>query len=142
MKKSNSLILLSVSYWIGAVLDLFVACSMIFSSLFSKIYGLKNFDDPSSFRAVMGMCASLMIGWSALLIWADRKPVERKGVLVITVFPVIVGMAGSIVYGVASGFITLERAVITWIIQGMLIVLFLYSYFSSINAGYSAELIS
>ncbi|UCB46505.1 MAG: hypothetical protein JSV25_03510 [Spirochaetota bacterium] len=142
MKKSNSLILLRVSYWIGAVLDLFVACSMVFPSLFSEIYGLKNIDGPSSLRAVMGMCASFMIGWSALLIWADRKPVERKGILVITVFPVIVGMAGSILHGVASGFIPFERAVISLIIQGMLIVLFLYSYFSSINTGYSAERIS
>jgi hypothetical protein len=104
---------------------------MIFPSLFVKLYGLENIKIQNDLRVVMGMGATLMIGWTALLLWADREPLTRKGILVITVCPVIVGMAGSILYGVVSGFIPIERAAISWIIQGMLFVLFLYSYLSS-----------
>ena len=35
----------------------------------------------TEFRYPMGLAASLMFGWTLLLIWAYRKPVERKGVL-------------------------------------------------------------
>ena len=106
---------------------------MIFPSLFAILYGLKDFEVQSSLRVVMGMGASLMIGWTALLIWADRKPLERKGILIITVCPVIIGMVGSIIYAVIAGFIPFEKAMISWIIQGILIALFLYSYFGSNN---------
>ena len=40
---------------------------------------LKNFAPGADYRYAMGMGASLMLGWTALLIWADRKPIERRG---------------------------------------------------------------
>jgi len=36
--------------------------------------------------------APLMAGWTVLLLWADRQPLERRGVLPITVLPVIAGL--------------------------------------------------
>ena len=40
----------------------------------------------------MGVGASLMLGWTFLLLWADRRPVKRRGVLLLTAFPVLVGL--------------------------------------------------
>lgn len=31
----------------------------------------------------MSIAASLVLGWVSLLLWAGRKPIERKGVLML-----------------------------------------------------------
>ncbi len=41
----------------------------------------------------MGMAGSLMTGWTFLLVWAVRKPVERRGVILLTAFPVVFGLS-------------------------------------------------
>ncbi|MCG2715800.1 MAG: hypothetical protein L6422_05875 [Candidatus Marinimicrobia bacterium] len=71
-----------------------------------------------------------MAGWTVLLIWADRKPIERKGVLLITVFPVLLGLVVAGIYAVTHNFIPIEKMVPTWIIQILLTTLFMYSFFS------------
>ena len=40
----------------------------------------------------MGIGAALMWGWTVLLLWASNKPVERRDILIITLFPVIVDL--------------------------------------------------
>jgi hypothetical protein len=40
----------------------------------------------------MGIGGSLMTGWTILLIWAVRKPIERRFVILLTAFPVVFGM--------------------------------------------------
>ncbi len=81
---------LRTSYWSGAVAD--VAIGVL--TLLPSRMGLPGFRYP------MGLAASLMVAWAVLLLWADRKPVERRGVLPITVF-VIVGLMLSGFYSVA-----------------------------------------
>ena len=83
----------------------------------------------NDYRYAMMIGASLMLGWTVLLIWADRKPVERKGVILITVLPVIVGMTLAGIFAVGSGLIKIDKMIPTWVIQTILLVLFLYSYF-------------
>jgi hypothetical protein len=69
-----------------------------------------------------------MFGWTALLVWADRKPFERRGILLITIFPVIVGLALTTLYGFLEGYIPLRGAMPIWIIQLSLTALFLTAY--------------
>ena len=76
----------------------------------------------------MGMGASLMLGWTALLLWADRKPLARKGVLLLTVFPVIAGLAANEAHAVANGFLPLSAVLPIWALQAALSTLFLVSY--------------
>jgi predicted CoA-binding protein len=78
----------------------------------------------------MRLGASLMLGWTVLLLWADRKPLERRGVLPITVF-VIAGLAWAGGYAVGAGLIPLPNMIPSWGFQVFLVVLFLYSYFRS-----------
>ena len=40
----------------------------------------------------MGMGGSLMTGWTFLLLWAVRKPIERRVVILLTAFPVVFGL--------------------------------------------------
>ena len=84
---------LRVSYWAGAIADAFAAAIMLFPELGSVLYGRTDFTPTEDYRYAMGLGASLMVGWTVLLLWADRKPVERRGILLLTVFPVIVGLA-------------------------------------------------
>jgi len=69
-----------------------------------------------------------MLGWTVLLIWADRRPLERKGVLLITLLPVVVGYVILEIAAISTGISTFWRMFPNLVMQAMLIGLFTYSY--------------
>jgi hypothetical protein len=69
-----------------------------------------------------------MFGWTFLLIWADRKPLERKGVPLLTVAPVILGLALNNVSAVSSGLRPLQSTLPELGLQARLVVLFVFRY--------------
>jgi len=71
---------LITAYLLGAVVDAVVSIPM-FSMAFSGNYG-----NEVSYTLAAG--AILMIGWTVLLLWAVHKPMERRGVLLITLVPI------------------------------------------------------
>jgi len=121
MKKK--IIWLRISYWVGAIADGLAALRMLFPKI---AYGV-------DYRYALGLGASLMIGWTFLLIWADRKPLERKGVLLITAFPVITGILLAEIYAVATKLITFGKMLPTGMFLVALIALFSFSYFNARN---------
>lgn len=82
----------------------------------------------TEFRYPMGLGASLMFGWTALLLWAYQRPMERCGILLITICPVITGLLATTTWAYASGVVPLQRAIPPWILCVGLIVLFGVSY--------------
>ena len=123
--------LLRISYWAGAIVDGVAALAMIFPALGKKMFGLTNFNPGPDYSFAMGMSASLMLGWTALLIWADRDPLTRKGILLLTVFPVIFGIVIAEIIVVASGLIAVGQMIPLWIMQVSLSILFIFSYWRS-----------
>ena len=123
--------LLRISYWAGAIVDGVAALAMIFPALGKKMFGLTNFNPGPDYSFAMGMSASLMLGWTALLIWADRDPLARKGILLLTVFPVIFGIVIAEIIVVASGLIAVGQMIPLWIMQVSLSILFIFSYWRS-----------
>lgn len=121
---------LRLSYWVGAVADAIVGVMMFFPEVGRAVYGVADFEPAADYRYAMRFGASLMIGWTVLLLWADRKPLERRGILPITVF-VIAGLAWAGAYAVGAGLIPLPNMIPSWGFQAFLVVLFLYSYFRS-----------
>jgi hypothetical protein len=109
---------LKASYLAGAVADAGIGILMLSPSRMGQ----------TEVTYSMGLGAALMFGWSLLLIWAYRKPVERKGILVITIFPVITGLMASGLYAVAAGIFPIARIVPTTILGIGLIALMGYSY--------------
>jgi hypothetical protein len=104
---------------------------MLFPSAFALANGMPDFSPGPEYRYAMGMGAALMAGWTVLLLWADRKPAERRGILLITVLPVITGMALNEILAVQSGFLALEFTFPRWILQGVLSLFFGLSYWKS-----------
>ncbi len=119
---------LRISYWVGAVADGLSALAMIFPALGRGMFGLTDFAPGPDYDFAMGLGAALMLGWTALLLWADRDPLARKDILLLTVFPVILGIVAAEVRVVASGFIAVGWMVPLWVMQGALIILFVFSY--------------
>jgi hypothetical protein len=109
---------LRASYWAGAVADAVIGILILIPSRMGE----------TEFRYPMGLAAALMFGWTVLLLWADRKPTERKGVLLITVFPVITGLLLSGIYAVATGLLSSTKIIPGLAVGVILIILMLYSY--------------
>jgi hypothetical protein len=117
---------LRASYWSGAIADVVIAVLTLIPSRM----GLP------AFRYPMGLAASLMLAWAVLLLWADRRPVERRGVLPITVF-VIVGLMLSGFYSVALDLLPASQIVPSSVLGALLIGLMLFSYFNAADTDQS-----
>ena len=120
----KQIVWLRVSYWVGAIADGLATLHMIFP----------KYAHDAEYRYALGLGASLMLGWTILLIWADRKPLERKGVLILTAFPVVSGLLLAEFYAVISGIISFERMLPTGIFLVGLITLFSFSYYNAKSA--------
>lgn len=132
---SGKLFWLRLSYWTGAVIDAFFAAALIFPPILQKALRLPPGEMGIETRAALGMAASLMLGWTCLLLWANAKPIERRGVLLLTVIPVLGGLALTILFGRLNDYIPPSGAIPTWIMQSVLATLFLFSYFNSKQGG-------
>ncbi len=124
----NKLLIVRISYWVGAVMDALTLIPMLSPKIGALMFGISNFNPGKDYRYAMGLAASLMLGWTFLLLWADQKPIERKGVLLLTIFPVLVGLFLSGIYAVHSSMILVDKMVPLWVIQTVIIFLFSYSY--------------
>ena len=82
----------------------------------------------TGFRPAMGFAASLMFGWTLLLIWGYRRPVERRGLLLITIFPVIAGLVATGIWAVAAGHLPFSQVAPSLIVGPALMGLMGYSY--------------
>jgi len=136
----NSKILwLRISYWVGAVLDGLYVIPMLSSKIGGALYGMEDFNPGVEYRYAMAVGAAMMLGWTFLLIWADRKPVERRGVLLLTIFPVKVGLDLASIYPLAYGFITPQKYMPSLVISAALYILFIYSYVNSRDLAQAAS---
>jgi hypothetical protein len=112
---------LRIAFLVGAVTDAAALVPMLFPPVAKLLWG---FDDPSgAYRFAMGYGASLMLGWTGLLLWAYRRPLERRFVAALTVL-VIYGLVATEVAAVAGGHLALSRILPTWVLQGALLLLF------------------
>lgn len=121
---------LRTSYRVGAAVDALAAAQMVAGSVLGCPMMHAGFTPGDDYRYAIGMGAALMVGWTALLVWADRSPLERRGVLPITA-GVVALLAANELVAVRVGFLRLAPAVAIWTLQGPLVVLFLWSWAAS-----------
>jgi len=130
----NATTWLRISYWVGATADGSVATVMFAQAILAQPSPLTHYVPETPYRYAMGLAGSLMLGWTILLLWADRKPVERRGILMITNV-VIVGLMGSSLFAVSAGFMPPVAVVALFVLQAVLIVLFTSAYVASTRQG-------
>ncbi len=123
MKRQEQL--LRTAFLLGAITDALAVIPMLFPSMASLLWGFDESTGP--YRFAMGYAATLMLGWTGLLLWAHRRPLERAFVAPLTVF-VIYGLALTEILAVASGHLQAWRMVPTWILQAGLLALFAGAY--------------
>jgi hypothetical protein len=122
---------LRIAYWAGAFLDAKACVWMLSAKPILEMNDGRQFHPGWDYRYAMAFGAALMAGWTVLLLWADRKPVERRGVLLITVFPVIAGLNAARYYLYLGGFVAVPFTVTGIIVPVAVTVLFLFAYFYS-----------
>ena len=112
---------LRASYIAGAVADGLAGIAMLMPDRMGE----------TEFRFPMGFGALLMFGWAVLLLWANKKPMERKGVLLVTIFPVIAGLLASLIWAAASGRFSVARILPSTVLCVALIGLMGFSYWKA-----------
>jgi hypothetical protein len=112
---------------IGGVFDGLMLPPMLLAGLGGKLFGLQAFVPGPDYYYAIDLAASLMLGWTLLLFWASRRPIERATVLLLTAI-VIAGLMLAGVCAVSSGFIPLRNALPVFAMQGVLGALFLTGY--------------
>jgi hypothetical protein len=117
--------ILRAAFLAGAVTDALALIPMVFPSMARLLWGFGDVTGP--YRFAMGYGASLMAAWTALLLWAYRRPLERKFVAALTVF-VICGLVATEVVAVYAGDIAASRMIPTWLLQAGLLALFSGGY--------------
>ena len=120
--------LLRISCWTGAIIDGLVAIPMVLEAGLGMASPITGYQPTVEYRYAMGIGASLMLGWTALLLYAGRKPLERKEILLLTVFPVITGIILAHLYAVSAGFLPATVVSVVIIMLVSLSALILYSY--------------
>jgi hypothetical protein len=112
----------------GIIADAISTIILLSPTLAQSAFGLSNISIGEEYLYISRIAASLMLGWTVLLYWADRKPVERRMILLLTIFPVVIGIMISGIFAVDSNFIKIQTILPLWIFNVLLIFIYLFSY--------------
>ena len=116
----NKVIWLRISYWAGAIGDFLLAILV----LIPERMGVSSYVYP------MGLMSAVAFSWGCMLIWADRKPLERKWILLPTILVGIMLLLAGI-YSIYSGVITIRSYIPNFILLPALVILLSFSYFNA-----------
>jgi hypothetical protein len=123
---SEDLKIIKAAYLIGIIADGLWAVALFFPPLFCLLTNNTNLNPDFETRMVMGIAGSLMLGWTLLLVWAYLKPIERRFILLLTAFPVVLCLFVITLISVFNG-----QTFVLWLsVKTFLImILMTYSYF-------------
>lgn len=124
---------LRIAYWTGAVIDALACIPLVNSDVWAALNHVSNFHADWAFRYSQAFACVFMAGWTILLIWADRNPLERRGILPITVFPVVVGLNSARYILYMGGLVAVPFTPFGIILPVAISVLFLFAYAHSFH---------
>ena len=101
-EQKKRLFLIKIAYWLGIVADALWAVGLFFPQIYGMLMGNPDFDPDLQTRLIMGIGGILMTGWTFLLLWAVREPIERRTVILLTA-SVVIGMFIVTLIGVLGG---------------------------------------
>lgn len=103
MNKTKRMFLIKFAYFLGIGADALWAVGLLSPKIFSILTGQPAFNPDLQVRLIMGIGGTLMTGWTFLLLWAVKLPVERRVVILLTAFPVVLGLTVVAVVGFLGG---------------------------------------
>ncbi len=103
MTSQRTLRILRIICCTGAVADAVWAAALIYPPLYGHLTRTPLTDPNLSLRLAMGIGASLMAGWTLLLVWAAADPVHRRAVMLLTAVPVLAGLILVSIIGLING---------------------------------------
>jgi len=116
---------LKLAYLLGALIDFLLFLLMVFPPLASTLWGFESFTEQYYFA--MGNGAPLMLAWTLLLLWAHKKPVERRIIAPLTILAII-GIAITNIIMVNIGLFTIAEMLPSFVVQTLLLSLFGIGY--------------
>jgi hypothetical protein len=126
---------LRCAYRLGAVVDGLATVGMLFPRRLWTAGFRAPFDrSRPEFAYGMRAAAPLMAGWTVLLVWADRRPLERRDVVAMTALPVVAGLMAGDAAAVRAGHVRAKSILPTRVLQSALMALFAVSYARSLAA--------
>lgn len=85
----NRMFLIKLPYWLGVGADALWAIALFFPALFAILMGNPEFQPEIQVRTIMAIGGTVFTGWTILLIWAVREPVERRFIILLTALVVL-----------------------------------------------------
>ncbi|MBT8382571.1 MAG: hypothetical protein KJO59_09460 [Ignavibacteria bacterium] len=114
----KQIIQLRISYWTAAIADFVVSVIV----LFPKEMGLSEIEYP------MGLMSAVAFSWGILLLIADRKPLERRWILIPTILVVALLTFVRILFEINE---KIETNFAVSLFGITLLIFMIYSYYSA-----------
>lgn len=127
-----STLLLQIAFLVGAVTDGLAIIPMLSRRAGVALFGADQSRSSAEYRYAMGIGASLMAGWTLLLLWGAISPIERRDILLLTVFPVVTGIVLSTVIATRCGVVLLARVIPLWLHLSVVSIFYITAYVLSI----------
>ncbi|MDH3695327.1 MAG: hypothetical protein OER96_12240 [Gammaproteobacteria bacterium] len=113
---TKSILLLRLSYWIAALADFGIAIL----ALIPERMGVTETVYP------MGLASAAVFSWAVLLLIADRKPLERRWILIPTILVVALITVARTKFSLDG---TIEFSIVLLLFAIALIIFMAYSYY-------------
>jgi hypothetical protein len=128
LSSGDAELLLRAAFLIGALTDGLAIIPMLSPRVGGALFGGDPGRAGREYRYAMGIGASLMAGWTVLLLWGAASPFERRDLLLLTVFPVVTGIVAASVVAARWGAVKPVRMAPLWIHLGLVSALYLVAY--------------
>ena len=125
---NNQIRWLKIAFLAGIITDVLALVPMLYPPMAEFMWGFDQFNGNYFFA--MGYGASLMTGWTLLLIWACKKPLERRFIAFLTTV-VIMGLIAAEIFAIVNESVSINKMIPTWIFQIVLLGLFGFGYKNS-----------
>lgn len=133
MINKNQLLFLKISFIVGTIADFIVGINWLLISLGYVIPSLvSSFQGTGTdYRFAMYIGSMFMFGWTVILFWGYLKPLERRGLLIITATLLAISIITELLF---YRDLLVGRGFIVGIILRLLIIgKFTFSYFYSLQ---------
>jgi len=124
ISKKKVITLLRIGYWIGIVLDGLAFVQMAFPQIGLKMLKAKV-EAGNEYVFAINLAAGLMLAWTLLLFWADRKPLERKIIILLTMI-IIVWNICTLIFGIRVNLVPMETILPQIVMASLLLIYYAF----------------